>query len=118
MCRPAFLLQSELRRCLRAPFHMAYSPPSPQISASSIGATFLMRAVRIDTWHDHGYHDTAAPQNGPALYPSIGSIARPRIIEEARSNAKSRRTRLAPVRGAARVLEFVAQDIGRRAHVD
>ncbi|KZT17918.1 hypothetical protein NEOLEDRAFT_1184824 [Neolentinus lepideus HHB14362 ss-1] len=67
---------------------MAYSPPSPRISASSIGATFLMRAVRIDTWHDHGYHDTAAPQNGPALYPSISSIARPRIIEEARSNAK------------------------------
>ncbi|KZT17979.1 hypothetical protein NEOLEDRAFT_1184720 [Neolentinus lepideus HHB14362 ss-1] len=79
---------------------MAYSPPSPQISTSSIGTTFLMHA------------------NGPALYPSIGSIARPQIIEEARSNAKSRRIRLAPVRGAARELEFVAQDIGRRAHVD
>ncbi|KZT20070.1 hypothetical protein NEOLEDRAFT_1182807, partial [Neolentinus lepideus HHB14362 ss-1] len=40
---------------------------------------------------------------------SIGSIARPRIIEEARPNAKSRRTRLAPVRGAARVLEELEQ---------
>ncbi|KZT25352.1 hypothetical protein NEOLEDRAFT_1178458 [Neolentinus lepideus HHB14362 ss-1] len=75
---------------------MAYSPPLPRISASSIGATFLMHAHRT----------------------SIGSIARPQIIEEACPNAKSRCTRLAPIRGAARVLELVVQVIGRRAHVD
>ncbi|KZT28881.1 hypothetical protein NEOLEDRAFT_1175694 [Neolentinus lepideus HHB14362 ss-1] len=84
---------------------MAYSPPSPRISASSIGATFLMQRPRpLSLFQQHRA--------------SIGSIARPWIIEEARPNAKSRRTRLAPVRGAACVLELVAQVIGRRAHVD
>ncbi|KZT20240.1 hypothetical protein NEOLEDRAFT_1182654 [Neolentinus lepideus HHB14362 ss-1] len=84
---------------------MAYSPPSLQISASSIGVTFLMQRPRpLSLFQQYRA--------------SIGSIARPRIIKEACSNAESRRTRLVPIRRMARVLELVVQGTGRRAHAD